>query len=187
MLPSSTRSRPLRRAAQTVRHLSRPAAAFAVVGLGGMCIDLAVFNVLRLGILGPGLSLTAKPLTASVISATFAIVFNWLGGRYWAFRANRRPDVARELLEYVLVALLGLGIGLATLAFTHYTLGLTSLLADNLSKNVLGLGLGTAARFLLLRFWVWRPSRSTGAARRTAVAEELHPLTGSVALKSEAA
>ena len=143
----------------------RTVAAFGLVGLGGMCIDLVVFNVLRIGLLGPGMSLTAKPLTASVISAGFAIIFNWVGSRYWAFRDSRRPDAVKEFAEYVVVALLGLGIGLATLAFTHYTLGLTSLAADNVSKNVIGLGLGTLARFLLLRFWVW------GRGRRAVVLE----------------
>jgi putative flippase GtrA len=88
-----------------------------------------------------------------------------VGGRYWAFRDSRRTDAVREFIEYALVALLGLGIGLATLAFTHYTLGMHSLLADNISKNVIGLALGTATRFLLLRFWVWGRGRSTVKAR----------------------
>lgn len=141
--------------------MSRTAVAFGLVGLGGMVIDLAVFNVLRLNLLGPGFALASKPLTASVISASFAIVFNWVGGRYWAFRDSRRTDAVKEFIEYALVALLGLGIGLATLAFTHYTLGMHSLVADNISKNVIGLALGTATRFLLLRFWVWGRGRST--------------------------
>jgi putative flippase GtrA len=144
--------------------LRRSAPAFAVVGLGGMVIDLALFNMLRLGMLGPTFSFVSKPLTASVISAAFAIVFNWLGSRYWAFRDARREDAFIEFIEYVAVALLGLGIGLATLAFTHYTLGLNSLVADNISKNIIGLALGTATRFLLLRFWVW--GRRPGTSRR---------------------
>lgn len=144
--------------------IGRDAIGFGLVGLGGMVIDLVIFNALRLGMLGPALSLTSKPLTASVISAGFAIVFNWAGGRFWVFRSRRRADVLREFAEYVLVALLGLGIGLATLAFTHYTLGATSLVADNISKNVIGLALGTVTRFLLLRFWVWGRGRVGSAA-----------------------
>jgi putative flippase GtrA len=145
-------------------RLSRTALAFAAVGMGGMAIDLVVFNTLRLGALGAAFSLASKPLTASVISASFAIVFNWLGSRYWAFRSSRREDAFTEFAQYVAVALLGLGIGLATLAFTHYTLGFTSLAADNVSKNVIGLALGTVTRFLLLRFWVW--GRNPGSSRQ---------------------
>jgi putative flippase GtrA len=156
--------------------LSRTAIAFGLVGLGGMVIDLTVFNVLRLGLLGPAFSLAYKPLTASVISASIAIVFNWLGSRYWAFRDSRRGDALREFVEYALVALLGLGIGLATLAFTHYTLGMHSLVADNISKNVIGLALGTVTRFLLLRFWVWGRNRPNPVSPRAlpAVSTPLH-------------
>lgn len=150
--------------AARTRNASRTAVAFGLVGLGGMVIDLTVFNALRLGLLGPAFSLAYKPLTASVISASLAIIFNWLGSRYWAFKDSRRSDVLREFVEYALVALLGLGIGLATLAFTHYTLGMHSLIADNVSKNVIGLALGTITRFLLLRLWVWRRDRPTSDA-----------------------
>jgi putative flippase GtrA len=151
-----------------------------------MAIDLVVFNTLRLGVLGPAFSLASKPLTASVISAGMAIVFNWVGGRYWAFRSERRTDVAREFVEYALVALLGLGIGLATLAFTHYTLGLTSLIADNVAKNVIGLGLGTVARFVLLRFWVWSGKRGPATRKNLgldsgATASLLPPAGGDLA------
>ena len=41
----------------------------------------------------------------------------------------------------------------------HYLLGFTSLLADNISSNVIGLALGTAFRFSLYRLWVFSPRR----------------------------
>jgi putative flippase GtrA len=136
----------------------RAALSFGLVGLGGLIIDVGVFNALRLGAFGHG-ALIDKPLTASVISAGLAIVFNWVGNRFWTFRQQRRPDVGRELLEYGAVALLGLGVGLLSLAVSHYVLGLHSLAADNLAKNVVGLGLGTVVRFTLSRWWVWGSHR----------------------------
>jgi len=48
-----------------------------------------------------------------------------------------------------------MGITLTFVWFTHDVLGFTSLLADNISANVIGLGLGTAVRFVLYRYWVW--------------------------------
>jgi putative flippase GtrA len=132
--------------------------SFGVVGLGGMVIDVGLFNALRLGVFGHG-ALIDKPLTAAVISASFAIVFNWIGNRYWTFRNQRRADVGRELLEYGAVAVLGLGVGLLCLAVSHYALGLHSIAADNVAKNVIGLGLGTVVRFTLSRWWVWGSSR----------------------------
>jgi putative flippase GtrA len=50
-----------------------------------------------------------------------------------------------------------MAIGLACLWFSHYVLGFTSLLADNISSNVIGLALGTVFRFWLYRSWVFRP------------------------------
>jgi hypothetical protein len=38
-------------------------------------------------------------------------------------------------------------------------MGLTSPLADNISNNVIGLGLGTLFRFALYRWWVFSPNR----------------------------
>lgn len=143
-----------------LRGAIRTALSFGLVGLGGMVIDVGLFNALRLGAFGSG-AFIEKPLTASVISASAAIVFNWVGARWWTFRAERRVDVVRELLEYGAVAALGLGVGLLCLAVSHYALGLHSIAADDVAKNVVGLGLGTALRFSLSRWWVWRPSRAT--------------------------
>ena len=41
-------------------------------------------------------------------------------------------------------------------------LGFTSLLADNISANVVGLVLGTAFRFLMYRYWVFGSTRRKG-------------------------
>jgi putative flippase GtrA len=49
----------------------------------------------------------------------------------------------------------GLLISLACLAISHYALGFTSTLADNIAANVIGLGLGTAFRFWSYRRWVF--------------------------------
>jgi putative flippase GtrA len=141
--------------------LLKTAMSFGVVGLGGMVIDIGVFNALRLG------SFSEKPLTAGVISASAAIVFNWVGNRYWTFGDRRRTDVLRELVEYGAVAFLGLGISLLCLAFSHYALGLHSIAADNIAKNVIGLGLGTAVRFTLSRWWIWHPARRAGRVPST--------------------
>ena len=41
------------------------------------------------------------------------------------------------------------------LAVSHYGLGFTSPLADNIAKNVIGLGIGTVFRFWTYRTWVF--------------------------------
>jgi putative flippase GtrA len=132
---------------------------FGVVGLIGMVIDVGVFNLLRLGALGHG-HFVQGPVGASVVSVSLAVLFNWVGNRYWTFRQNRRRNALLELLEYGAVSVAGLLVSLACLWVSHYALGYDSLLADNISKNVVGLVLGTILRFALFRYWVWGHHRS---------------------------
>jgi putative flippase GtrA len=106
----------------------------------------------------------ATAIGAKVVSTSLAIIFNWLGNRSWTFRHERHTHIVREFVEFVAASLLGMGVSLACLWFTHYVLNLTSLLADNISGNIIGLGLGTIVRFVLYRYWVWSPRRAAAAA-----------------------
>lgn len=146
---------------------------FGVIGLIGLVIDTAIFNFLRLGGLGEGHALQTA-LGAKTVSTSVAILFNWVGNRYWTFREHRRQNVTREFLEYVVVSIGGMAIGLACLWVSHYLLGFTSLLADNIAANVVGLGLGTIFRFVLYRYWVYGHHRTdtiAAAPGRTEQAE----------------
>jgi putative flippase GtrA len=138
-----------------MRTLVAQFSRFGVVGLGGLVLDVAVFNLLRLTVLAPE-NIHEGPVIAKVISTSLAIVANWLGNRYWTFGAQRRPHVLREGLEFALISIGGMGIALGCLWVSHYVLGFTSPLADNIASNVIGLGLGTAFRFTFYRLWVFR-------------------------------
>jgi len=61
---------------------------------------------------------------------------------------------------------LGMLVALGCLAFSHYVLDLRTVLADNISKNVVGLVLGSVIRFLLYRHWVYHPGRGNRVAAR---------------------
>lgn len=141
-------------------RLVRYALKFGVVGLVGYVIDLGISNLLWSGALGDGWYET--PLGGKFISVTVATLVTWFGNRYWTFREHRRKNFVLELAEFSLIAVIGLGISLACLWVSHYLLGLTSILADNISGNVVGLVLATAFRFLLYRYWVFAPTRSDG-------------------------
>lgn len=139
----------------TLRH---QLLAFALVGGIGVVLDLVVFNALRLTVLAPEVN-TAGPILAKLISTSVAILANWLGNRYWTFGPHRRDDSWVEGFEFFLVSLLGMAVGLACLWVSHYVLGFTSVLADNISSNVIGLALGSIVRFALYRHWVFHPER----------------------------
>lgn len=136
---------------------------FGIVGGIGLIIDVALFNALRLTLLTPE-NIDTGPLIAKAISTSVAIASNWLGNRYWTFAPTRRPQAAREAAAFALVSIGGMLIGLACLWISHYVLGYTSVLADNISGNIIGLALGTAFRFWLYRTWVFAPRHSNGPA-----------------------
>jgi putative flippase GtrA len=128
--------------------------AFAVVGGFGYLVDVGVFNLLRYA--GePGL-LEHKPLTAKAISVATATIVTYVGNRYWTWRHRAWSSTHREFAMFVLLNLVGMAIALACLAASHYLLAMTGPVADNVSANVVGLGLGTAFRFWAYRRWVFR-------------------------------
>lgn len=117
---------------------------FGTIGLLAFVVDVGTFNVLRqLVELGP--------LTSKTIAVVLATSVAFAGNRSWTFshRGGERQVGTAYVLFFAAngVALL---ISLACLAFSSYVLGLTSPLAENLSTNVVGLGLGT-----LFRFWAY--------------------------------
>lgn len=158
---------------------------FGVVGLIGLVIDVVLFNLLRLGVFGDD-HWAQSAIGAKTISTSVAIIFNWLGNRYWTFRRHRRRNYVREFVEYAIVSIGGMLIALACLWISHHVLGYTSLVADNISSNVIGLALGTAFRFLLYRYWVFGHHRADGLsnlerveeAQRTLFEEPAQPAEG---------
>jgi putative flippase GtrA len=146
------------------RLLPRHFLAFGIVGFGGYLVDVGIFNALRLGLFGHN-DFTSGPIVAKVISVAIATLATWFGNRYFAFRDKRRSRVGLELLEFSAVAITGNGISVLCLYLSHYVFGFTSLLADNISTNVIGLVLATTFRFLLFRLWVYGPHRTDSLAR----------------------
>ena len=125
---------------------------FGTVGGIAFVVDVGVMNLLRFG---PGEVLGDKPLTAKVLSVVVATFVAWLGNRYWAFSGKRRSQRGRELMWFLLVNAGGMLIAVATLGISHYVLGFTSPLADNISANGVGLVLGTAFRYVCYRYLVF--------------------------------
>ena len=128
--------------------LIREVGKFGVVG--GICyvIDVAIFNVL--------LSHLHQYAAPKIISTVVAGTLAFLGNRFWTWRHRERSGLHREYPLFFVVNAVGLGIGLGCLWVTHSWLGsywpvLTSRLADNISANIIGIGLAT-----LFRFWAYR-------------------------------
>lgn len=149
------------------RTLLRQGLAFLAVGGVGFLVDVGVFNALRATVFSPA-HVSNGELWAKAVSVTLAIGVNWLGNRTIAFRRERRTGprrvVAREAVEFFAASLLGSVVALVCLVISHDVMGLRSAADDNISANVIGLGIGTVLRFALYRVWVFRPRVSSSGA-----------------------
>jgi len=134
-------------------------AKFGVVGGLAYIIDVALFNMLLYG--GSRPVLAGMPIVAKIISSAVATVVSWLGNRYWTFHGRRRAHAGREFLLFVVACTTGLGISLLTLWVSHYLLGFTSPLADNIAANLIGVALGTLFRFFAYSRFVFPHTEET--------------------------
>ena len=111
-----------------------------------------------------------QPLWAFVIANTLGMVVSYRGSRSWAFRNRSAVGVAGGRLAFFVINTVSMVIPLGCLSFTRYVLGLTDPFADNISANVIGLSLGTLARFWAIRRFIFlSPAR---LERRRALALE---------------
>lgn len=124
-------------------------AKFGVVGAFAFIVDVGLFNLLSH--VGASPVFADQPLLAKVVSSAAATVVAWTGNRLWTFRQNRREDLVREFVLYAVMCTIGLGIALFCLWVSHYVFGFTSLLADNIAANVVGVAAGT-----IFRFWAYQ-------------------------------
>jgi putative flippase GtrA len=144
---------------QRFQHLVHEVAKFASVGAVAYIIDFGLFNILRFaGGQGP---LYDRPLTAKVVSVVAATTFAYFANRHWTWKDRERTGLAREYTLFFLINGVALVLSVGVLWISHYVLGFTSPLADNISANVIGLALGTMFRFFAYRRWVF-PESSAG-------------------------
>lgn len=138
------------RLAAWVRQRGSVLARFGVVGVAGIVVNLGVFNALRVGPLGPDVSVGGnddRVVTAKVIATVVSIVFAWIAHRGWTFKGRQRHRPLKELSMFGAVNAVAIVVEAGLVALTHHGFGWTSLLADNAS-SLAGIGLGTIVRYV---------------------------------------
>jgi dolichol-phosphate mannosyltransferase len=128
-------------------------AAFLAVGAVAFIVDVALFNVLRS--LDPFRLI--DPTVARSLAMLVAMCVAYAGNRMLTWRTRPPANERNAVGIFVLLNLVGLGISDGCLVISHDVLGLTSLLADNIAANGVGLALGTAFRYLTYRRFVFAP------------------------------
>ncbi len=182
---TSATGRVVARVRGTLDVVYREMLKFGAVGAVAFVVDIGLFNLFTTG-LWPGPDtppLDGHEKIAKIASASVATVVAWLGNRYWTFRHRRQASRPREFATFALMNVIAMGIAVTCLHISHDVLGFTSDLADNISGNVVGIGLGTLFRFWAYRTFVFthfaEPDGPTAATSATATA----PGTGATAVE----
>lgn len=146
-------------------QLVREIAKFGAVGGAGLLVNLLAFNLVR--------SVTGlQVVRASVIATIVAIVFNYVGFRYFTYRDRDKGGRTREMTLFLLFSAAGLVIENGVLFVATYGFGWDSSLQSNVFK-FLGIGLGTLFRFWSYRTWVFKaiPARAAVAGAESILQE----------------
>ena len=137
------------------QRLLSEGAKFLTVGGVATLVAFVIFNGFVHGYLGGPGPMHDDPLVAYVVANTVGMVVSYRGSRSWAFRNREAVGVAGGRVAFFAINIVSMAIPLACLSFTRYVLGLDDPVADNVSANVVGLVLGTMARFWALRRFIF--------------------------------
>lgn len=145
------------------RRLAAEISKFLAVGGVATAVSLVLFNFLVHGFGASFEPLMADhPILAFVVANLVGMAVSYRGNRSWAFKHRETVHADGGRTAFVAINVLTLGIPVACLWFTRNVLGLDDPVSDNFSANVIGLGLGMAARFYLYRTWVFRHPQTPG-------------------------
>jgi len=139
-----------------IAHLRR-GAAFLVIGGLAFIVDAASYNLLVFGT-GEGGPLAELPLPAKVIAIAIASIVTFIGNRLWTFGSRKTPTTVRQILLFIVLNLIAMGLQLACLGFSRYVLGLDGIVADNVSGTLIGQALATIFRYFTYDRWIF-PAR----------------------------
>jgi putative flippase GtrA len=128
---------------------------FFGVGLMAYVVAVGGFNLLVHLDSAP---LKSKPLTASILSGALSILVAYFGNRHWTWKERQRSGASREITLFFIINLISLSFTVICLAISRYILGFDSAVADNISANIIGVGIGTLFRFWSYRTIVFKPN-----------------------------
>ena len=128
---------------------------FFGVGLMAYLVAVGGFNLLVHLDSAP---LKSKPLTASILSGALSILVAYFGNRHWTWKERQRSGASREITLFFIINLISLSFTVICLAISRYILGFDSAVADNISANIIGVGIGTLFRFWGYRTIVFKPN-----------------------------
>jgi putative flippase GtrA len=129
---------------------------FALVGAIGAVVDFGTFNLMVNVFRIPTVS-------ASVISFIAAVLSNFLWNRFWTYPDSRSKKIPRQIAQFSLVSIVGLGIRTPLFVWLEKILirNLASTLPKNffLSSTFVGHNLALAVAILVVMMWNFYANR----------------------------
>ena len=122
---------------------------FAIVGAIGFGVDFITFNLFRSGIGIP-------PEISSILSFLAAVISNFIWNRYWTYPDSRSKSLMGQLIQFIVVNIVGLGIRTGIfILINHPLVSLFEKFSFSLpfESYVLGENLALAIVVVIVMFW----------------------------------
>ncbi len=130
---------------------------FLAVGLVATAVALVLFNFLVHGFFFDGFApLNASPEMAYVLANCVGMLISYRGTKSFAFKHREARHSDGGFTAFVVINLATMLIPITCLWISRNGFGLDDPVSDNISANVIGLGMANAARFFLFRTLVFR-------------------------------
>lgn len=125
---------------------------FLAVGGVATFVAFVIFNFLVHGFyVTDNPWMNAQPTMAYVLANTVGMLISYRGTRSWAFKNRETAHADGGRTAYVAINVATMTLPIGCLWISRNLLDYDSAFADNVAANVVGLGLGMAARFYLFR------------------------------------
>ncbi|MYW01008.1 GtrA family protein [Streptomyces sp. SID3343] len=124
-----------------------------VVGAFGFVVNFLVF-------LGCKQLLHLEPGRSSVVSTAVAILFNYVGIRFWTYGHRENDTRGREFALYLGFSFVGMILELIPVMVVNYILHASSTPTDMIAKFGVGLPMATLFRLFAYRTWVFTDNGS---------------------------
>lgn len=132
---------------------------YSIVGAVGAAVDFTVLNILT-SLFG------VTSVIASVLSFIAAVISNFTWNRYWTYPDSRSKKFSRQLIQFSVVSIIGLGIRTSVFAILE-SMFLTILINSSFTlpfePDIIALNLALAVvigivmvwNFVVNRFWTF--------------------------------
>lgn len=129
---------------------------FAVVGVLNSGVDFGILNALMLI---TGHASGSAFLAFKSISVTLGVINSYIWNKYWTFSAAKSSDARRELVSFMVVTLIAVGVNVAGADVIVNVIGAPSGISSKLWANIgaiSGAGLTLFTNFFGYKFFVFR-------------------------------